>query len=295
MNKKIKKSAGNLFYSVIINIIAIIICVVTFFPLWYIVVASLSKPFYVNSGQVIFTIKNFTLAAYKAAISTSGIWRGYLNTIIITMGGVAVSMAFSTSLAYALSRKDLPFRKFFTLLLVFTMWFSAGMIPFYQTMRVYKLIDSYFGIMIGFAISSYNVVILKSFFEQVPIDFEEAAKIDGAGTFKIFFQIFLPLSKAALATVGLFYGVSRWNGYFWASILFKTEAKQPLQVILKRMLVEQQLFLTEMVAAVTPETEAASTTISYAVIVISVLPMIVVYPFIQKYFKTGVTLGGVKG
>lgn len=290
----IKKTRGDIIYDLIVALLGIIIIVLFFYPLWYIVIASFSRPYYVASGDVIFWFKEFTLGAYKEAINTNGLWRGYANTIYITVFGTIINMAFSTTLAYALSRKDLPFRKFFNFFTILTMLFTAGMIPFYKTMMSYGLIDSYFGNMIGFAINTFNVIILRSFFEQIPNDYFEAAKIDGAGTFRIFFNMVLPLSTSALATVTLFYGVSRWNGYFWSSILLKTESKQPLQVLLKKLLVEQK-GLMELSLPVTPESLFAPSTISYAIIVISVLPILIIFPYIQKYFKTGVNLGGIKG
>lgn len=290
----IKLPASDRVFNVIVCILAIVICVFALYPLWYVLIASLSKPYYVSNGSVLLLPKGFTLAAYIKAFSTSGLWRGYANTIFITLAGVVVNMVFSTTLGYALSKKTLPFRKFFVLLVSFTMWFSAGMVPLYQTILRYGLTNSYWGIIISFAINVYNVIILKSFFEQVPADFEEAARIDGANTFTVFFRVYLPLSKAALATVTLFYMVSRWNGYFWASVLMTEDSMQPLQVVLKKLLVEQTN-LVDSEVAVTVATELSGVTVAYAIIVLAIIPMLIAYPFIQKYFKSGVTLGGVKG
>lgn len=289
-----RKTKGDMIYDLIIFIIGLIIVCLYFFPLWYIFIASFSKPFYVSNGDVMLWIKGFTTAAYTKAFETSNLTRGFVNSIIITVGGTAVNMFFTTTLAYALSKKDLPFKRFFNFYTVFTMLFSAGMIPFYQVLRGYNLLDSYWGNMIGFAISTFNVIILRSFFQQISDEYEEAARIDGASTIRIFLQIFIPLSGAALATISLFYVVSRWNGYFWSSILFTTETKQPLQVILRRLLVDQRGLL-EGDMAIGPESPYSKDTITYATIVISTLPMVLVFPFIQKYFRTGVTLGGVKG
>ena len=290
----IKMTWGDRIYSWIVNLFAAIICLLSFYPLWYVLIASVSKPFYVSDGTVMFWPVGFNLDSYVQALQTDGVLRGYLNTIIITVGGTIVNMLLSVTLAYALSKKNLPFRKFFTVLVSFTMWFSTGMIPLYQTIRDYHLTNSYWGIIISFGINVYNVVILKSFFEQLPGDFEEAAKIDGANTFTIFARIYLPLSKASLATVTLFYLVTRWNGYFWASVLLTDDKLQPLQVVLKKLLVEQQS-LSESTLTITPDTTSAAVTVSYAIIVVAIIPMLVAYPFIQKYFKKGVTLGGVKG
>lgn len=290
----IKMTTADRIYNVIVAIFAVMICVAALYPLWYVLIASVSKPFYVSDGSVALLPVGFTLASYKQAFSNDGVWRGYANTIFITVVGVVVNMFLSVTLAYALSKKTLPCRKFFTLLVTFTMWFSAGMIPLYQTIRSYKLTNSYWGMIISFGINVYNVVILKSFFEQLPGDFEEAAKIDGANTFTIFSKIYLPLSKAALATVTLFYMVSRWNGYFWASVLLTDDKMQPLQVVLKKLLIEQKS-LVDAEVAITPDTPMAGVTVAYAIIVVAIIPMLVAYPFIQKYFKSGVTLGGVKG
>ncbi|MCD8131426.1 MAG: carbohydrate ABC transporter permease [Lachnospiraceae bacterium] len=285
---------GDRIFNIVVTLIAVAVCIIAFYPMWYVLIASFSRPFYVSDGSVVLLPGGFTLAAYIRAFNTSSIWTGYLNTIIITVGGVAVNMFFSVTLAYALSKKELPFKRFFTLFVAFTMWFSAGMLPLYQTIRSYHLTNSHWGIMMSFAINVYNVFILKSFFEQVPGDFEEAARIDGANTLTVFAWIYLPLSKAALATVTLFYMVSRWNGYFWASVLLTDDDKQPLQVVLKKLIVDQTN-LVDAETAITPDTLVSGTTVAYAIIVVATVPMLVVYPFIQKYFKSGVTLGGVKG
>ena len=203
-------------------------------------------------------------------------------------------MAFSTTMAYALSKKRLVGRKIFTLFTVFTMWFSAGIIPLYMTFRDFHLLNSRNAILFGFAMNTYNMIILKSFFEQVPESLEEAAFIDGAGDFRIFSKIYLPLSKPALATVGLFYAVNRWNGYFWPMNLLTDDSKVPLQVLLKKLLVDK--VKNEMESAiVTASSLSNQTTIIYALIILAIIPMAIVYPFVQKYFRSGLTLGANKG
>lgn len=289
-----RRSKGDILYDILVYILGIIIVFLFFYPLWYILIASFSRPYYVANGDVMFTVSHFTLGAFKKAFTANGIWLGYANAIFITVFGTLVNMAFTTTFAYALSKKELPFRSFFNFITVFTMLFTAGMIPFYQVMMKYGLVDSYWGVMIGFAINTFNVIILRSFFEQVSKEYEEAARMDGASTFTVFFKIILPLSTAALATVTLFYAVSRWNGYFWSSILLKSESKQPLQVVLRKLLVDQE-GLVEFTEPTTVKSVFSPTTISYAIIVVSTVPMLILFPFIQKYFKTGVTLGGVKG
>ncbi|MCI8888790.1 MAG: carbohydrate ABC transporter permease [Hungatella sp.] len=276
------------------TIFGILLSLLVFYPVYYVVIASLSKPLYVENGSVMFAIKHFTLESYRQAVAKPGVWTAYGNTIFYTTAGVLVNMIFSTTMAYALSKKKLVLRKFFTLFTIFTMWFNAGIIPTYLTFRDFNLLNTRTAIILGFAINTYNMIIMKSFFEQVPYELEEAAYIDGADHFTIFFRIFLPLSKPALATVGMFYGVNRWNSYFWAMQLVNDDTKAPLQVLLKKMMVDRVANASE-AAIVTQNSLSSPTTVIYAMIVIAILPVLVVFPFVQKYFKTGLTVGGVKG
>ena len=269
---------GEKVFNVFMVIMGIIISMVVLYPIYYALIASLSKPLYVENGSVMFSIKNFTLDSYRQAIAKPGIWTAYGNTLFYTIAGVAVNMAFTTSMAYALSKKRLAFRKFFTLVAIFTMWFNAGIVPTYLNFRDFGLLNTRTAIILGFAINTYNMVIMKSFFEQVPYELEEAAFIDGAN----------------LATVGLFYAVNRWNSYFWAMQLLNDDSKAPLQVMLKKMIVDRVANAAD-AALVTAESLSSPTTIIYAVIIIAIIPMLVVFPFVQKYFKTGLTVGGVKG
>lgn len=285
---------GERIFDVGMTILGILISIVVLYPIYYALIASLSKPLYVENGSVMFAIKHFTLESYKQASLKPGIWLAYANTIFYTVFGVIVNMAFSTTMAYALSKKKLVCRKFFTLFTVFTMWFNAGIIPTYMNFRDFGLLNTRTAIIFGFAINTYNMIIMKSFFEQVPGELEEAAFIDGANHFTIFYKIFLPLSKPALATVGLFYGVNRWNTYFWSMTLLKDDAKAPLQVMLKKMIVDRVANASD-AALVTADSLSSPTTIIYAVIIIAIIPMLIVFPFVQKYFKTGLTVGGVKG
>ena len=285
---------GERIFDVGMTILGILISIVVLYPIYYALIASLSKPLYVENGTVMFSIKHFTLESYKQACAKPGIWLAYANTIFYTAFGVLINMAFSTSMAYALSKKKLMFRKFFTLFTVFTMWFNAGIIPTYLNFKNFGLLDTRTAIIFGFAINTYNMIIMKSFFEQVPMELEEAAFIDGANHFTIFYKIFLPLSKPALATVAMFYGVNRWNSYFWAMQLLQDDKKAPLQVMLKKMLVDRVANAAD-AALVTAESMSSPTTIIYAVIIIAIIPMLIVFPFVQKYLKTGLTVGGVKG
>ncbi len=298
MRKNIKsmkiQSTGEKIFDICLNVLGVILIAIALYPIYYVFIASISRPYYVDNGAVMLRAIMPNLESYKEAFRTPYLWSSYGNSIFYTFFGVMVNMVFTTTMAYALSKARLKGRKFFTLLTVFTMWFSAGVIPLYMTFRDYGLLNSRTAILFGFALNTYNMVILKSFFEQVPSSLEEAAFIDGANDFRIFFQIYLPLSKPALATVGLFYAVNRWNGYFWPMNLLTDDSKVPLQVLLKKLLVDRTANEMES-AIVTAASLSSSLTTIYALIIIAIIPMVIVYPFVQKYFKTGLTVGANKG
>lgn len=215
-----------------------------------------------------------------------------MNTFIYTIGGTLMSLVIIIPAAYALSRPQLIGRRFFNLMVAFTMWFNAGMIPFWLNMRDLGLLDSYFGIIIGFAVNAFNIILLRNFFESIPESFEEAARLDGANEFQILWKVFVPLSKPAIVTITLFCVVARWNGFFWAMILLNDEGKVPLQVYLRKIIAElsddQEFSVTLLNAPYSVETVTA------AIIVCSIIPVLLFYPFIQKYFNKGILLGGVK-
>ena len=281
-------------FNIVMNILGVIITIVCLYPIYYVLIASFSRPYYVDNGDVLFRIIGFTVDAYKRAFSRDGLFMAYGNTIFYTLVGLLFNMFFTTTMAYALSKKRLAWRKGLTLFVVFTMWFNAGVIPTYLNFRDFGLIDSRLSILLGFSINAYNLIILKSFFEQVPDSMEEAAFMDGASNMRIFGQIYLPLSTPALATVSLMYAVNRWNAFFWPMNLITSDEKFPLQVYLKKMIVdgfaggEESVILTQ-------SSTWSQTTMIYAVIIIAIIPMLIAYPFIQKYFKTGITLGANKG
>ena len=286
--KKVKQGQvmglGEKTFNVFMVLLGILITFIALYPIYYVLISSFSKPFFVENGDVLLGIKEFTDIFFV---------NGRL-ALFYTVFGLLANMFFTTTMAYALSKKSLVGRKFFTLFVIFTMWFNAGIIPTYMNFNNMGLLNTRTAIIFGFAIETYNLIIMKSFFEQVPEALEEAAFIDGAGHFRVFWNIYLPLSKPALATVGLFYGISRWNGYFWTMQLLKDDNKIPLQVFLKKLIVERVANPSD-AAIVTRDSLTSPTTQVYALIIMAILPKVVVFPFVQKYFKTGLTLGGVKG
>lgn len=264
----------------------------TLYPFIYIAAVSFSSGAPASAGEVVLTPIDATLASYKRVLWEPAFWISYKNTFIYTVGGTLMSLAFIIPGAYALSRPQLYGRRFWNLVIAFTMWFNAGLIPFFLNMRDLGLLDSYFGIIIGFAVNGFNIILLRNFFEGIPSSFEEAARMDGANDFQVLWKVFVPLSKPALATVALFCVVSRWNGFFWASVLLNDEDKLPLQVYLRRTIVE--LSDDEEFVASSLTLPFSVETVTAAIIVCSIIPVLIFYPFLQKYFNKGILLGGVK-
>ena len=264
----------------------------TLYPFIYILAVSVSSGAAVTSGKVTFFPVGLTLAAYERVLSDKMFWVDYGNTFIYTFGGTLMSLAIMIPGAYALSRKRLRGRTFFNIAIAFTLWFNAGMIPFFLNMRDLGLLDSRFGIIIGFACNAFNVILLRNFFEAVPKSFEEAAKMDGASEIQLLWNVFIPLSKPAIVTVALFCIVSRWNGYFWAMVLLRGEEKIPLQVYLKRVIVD--LNSNDEFASSLLNAQYSFETVTAAIMVASIIPVLIIYPYAQRYFTKGIMLGGVK-
>ncbi|WED21009.1 carbohydrate ABC transporter permease [Vibrio sp. JC009] len=262
------------------------------YPFIYVASLSMSSGDAVTAGNVVFTPVDMTLAAYDMVLSDPAFWNSYKNTFIYTVGGTLTSLLIIIPGAYALSRPQLMGRKYWNMLIAFTMWFNAGMIPFFLNMRDLGLLDSYFGIIIGFACNAFNIILLRNFFEAVPGSFEEAARMDGANDFQVLWKVFVPLAKPAIATVTLFCIVARWNGFFWAMVLLRDESKIPLQVYLRQIITS--LTDDEEFTATLVESAYSFETVSSAIMVCSIIPVLLVYPWIQKYFNKGIMLGGVK-
>ena len=294
MKNKIRVGIDEKIFDIVNYTLLTIFAIMFLYPIIYVFSAAISNPYLVETGAVTFLPKGLSLSSIKAAMNLEGIWLAYWNSIIITVFGTIVNMFFTVSGAYVLSKPDLKFKKFWMFLVIITMWFDPGMIPKYLNFRDLGMINSYTGIILGFAINTFNVIILKSFFEAVPRSLEESARIDGASQFQIMTKIYLPLSGSALTTVSLFYAVSRWNGYFWTMVLLIDDKKAPLQVFLKKLIIEKDM-AGEASQMITMESLTSPQTVIYAVIALSLIPILTIYPFIQKFFKKGVTLGAVKG
>ena len=273
-----------------------IICFIMLYPFVFTISASISSPKAVTRNQVTFLPKGpLNMEAYKVISKDSRIWRGYANTVFYTVFGTILNLVLSILAAYPMSRPGFQGYRFINIFVSLTMFISATgmMIPLFLVVKGLKMLDTRLAILIVFAAFPYYIILLRSFFQQIPEQLFEAAKLDGASEWYILLKIILPLSGAALATIGLYYGINRWNGYFWAMIFLKNPDKYPLQVILRQLIVLAQM--GEELDATMDRAATTAESIKYATIVIAALPMAVIYPFIQKYFVKGVTLGSLKG
>ena len=283
-------------FDIVIYFIAAFLFLIVAYPLILVVSCSISDPGLVATGQVLFWPKGINMEGYKQLLNNPNILIGYGNTIFYTVFGTLVNLAVTIPAGYVLSKTMVPGTKLFTGLFMFTMYFSGGMIPTFLLVNKLGLYNTRAVLLILGAFSTYNCIICRSFFVGLPTELEEAARIDGCSPFGTFFKIVLPLSKALLGVMVLYFGVAHWNGYFNAMIYINEDAKQPLQVFLRRILVLAQISanMDEAgdYAAHLADMEAL---IRYAVIVVSSAPLLILYPFLQKYFDKGVLIGSVKG
>ena len=284
---------GERIFYIINSAVLLVLGLICIYPLVYVASSSVSSVQAIAGGKVTLLPIEPTLNAYKAVLKESDIWLGYANAIYYTIVGTIFSLALTILGAYPLSKKGLKGKGSGMFLVVFSMWFDAGTVPRYLNFVDLGLLNNRLGVILSGAYAGTYIVIMRSFFQSITDSLEEAALIDGAGHFRIMFQIYLPLSKAAIATVGLMFAIARWNSYFWPMLLLSRATKlQPLQVVLKRVLLE---VTTSLSAGGETVTNYSTKSMTYAIIMVSVIPMIMVYPFIQKYFAKGVMIGSVKG
>ncbi|MDO5417696.1 MAG: carbohydrate ABC transporter permease [Lachnospiraceae bacterium] len=291
---KIKKSKGERIFNVVNYVILTFVIIICLYPVWYVAMASFSDSNQLTQHTgLLVKPAGFSIEAYKKVFDNPMIGKGYLNTLFVLLVGVVLDLIMTSLGAYFLSRKHLMFKKTIMLIIIFTMFFSGGMIPFYLNLRDLHLTNSLWGLIIPFMISTYNLIILRTSFEAIPESLIEAAQIDGAGHLTILLKIVIPLSKAILAVMVLYYGVSIWNSWFWASAIMRNREMYPLQVILREILLSNDT--SSMTAgAGAADTEAIAATIKYATIMVATVPILCVYPFLQKYFTKGTMVGAVK-
>lgn len=277
--------------------------IVVLYPLLYILSASISSPQQVNSGAMWLFPKEITWAGYQLVFENPKIWNGYLNTIVYTGIGTLLNLAVTLPAAYALSRSDLVGRQLFLGFILFTMFFTGGLVPTYLVVRNLGLINTMGALILPVAASVWNIIVARTFFQTtIPKELQEAAYMDGCTNLKLFVRIILPLSAPIIAVMALFYGVSHWNSYFPALIYLNDESKYPLQMVLRQILVLQEMTAETTGAAISGDAARAMSSkaetaslIKYGVIVVSTLPIVALYPFLQRYFVQGVMIGSVKG
>lgn len=294
---KRKLEISELIFKVISYTLLTIFALCCLYPFVYAISASISGRSAVEYGSIVLFPKDIQFDAFKLMFNDNMFWNAYSNTLFLTLFGTLWAMFVAILGGYALSKKRLLFRKTFNFFLVFTMWFSAGIVPQYLNYLATKEVFNSMGIMddkwlvvIAMGMAAMNIILLRNAFEGVPSEIEEAAIVDGATEMQVLTQVYIPMSKSTIATVALFFAISRWNGYFWARQMISNQNEHPLQVFI-RLRLEQYTDPEQMAGW---NRAFASDSVIYALIVCSIVPILIIYPFIQKYFAKGTNVGGVK-
>ena len=291
----IKQSTGEKVFDFLLILFMLLMVIVTIYPLLYVLFASLSNPndYMAHSGLL---LKPYGLhfESYREVFKNPNISRGYINTLFVVSVGTLLNLVMTSMGAYFLSRKNVLWRNVIMFMAVFTMFFSGGLIPFYLTVRQLKIDDTLWALIFPVAINTYNMIILRTAFLNVPEEMEESAKLDGAGPFKILFYIMIPIAAPSIAVITLYYAVHHWNAWFNAMIFLRRRELYPLQLILREILILNDT--TSMtISATTGEHELLAETIKYAVVIVATVPVLVIYPFLQRYFTKGIMIGALKG
>ncbi len=292
---KIKEGKGVLLFRCINAIILTALTVITFYPLWHVLMAAFSDGFALLShrGPLLLPLE-FNTAAFEKIFEYPILLKSYGNTLIICVVSLVINIVLTSLGAYFMSRKNVRLQSPIVMMILFTMYFGGGLIPSYMLIRNLGLLDSIWSLILPGAISTYNMIVLRTAFASIPDSLSESAMLDGAGHFRILFQIIFPLSKATIAVIFLYYLVGHWNSWFGASIYIETRTKYPLQLLLREILIQNDT--GEMGMEVVDSDKAAITeSLKYASIVVSTVPILCAYPFLQKYFASGVMIGAVKG
>lgn len=298
----IKDTRADKIFLIFVYVFLAISLLIVLYPLIYIISASISNPHLVNSGEMWLLPKGITFEGYRTLLGNSSIWRGYLNTIYYTVLGTSINLLVTLPCAYALSREDFYGRRAFTNFMLVTMFLSGGLIPSYLLIRSLGMLNTVWALVIPGSVSVYNVVVTRTFFQStIPREMEEAAIVDGCSDFRLFMQIVLPLSTPIIAVMALFYGVGHWNSFFNALIYLSDRSMYPLQMILREILILQDMSsntvnnVTSEMANMLYSKQQLAQVIKYGVMIVSSLPVIIVYPFLQKYFVKGMMVGSIKG
>ena len=291
----IKLTTGDRVFYAVNTILLALLALIVIYPLYFIIIASFSDPDAVLAGQVILYPVRVTFEGYAKILQRTDVWRGYLNTIIYTVLTVVLSLAVTIPGGWALSRKTIPGKKFLMIYFIIPMFFGGGLIPFYNVMSSLGLINTIWSVILPAILSVWNLFMTRTFFESsIPDGLVEAAKIDGAGEFRIFTLLVLPLSKAILAVMALYYAIGQWNSYFNAMIFLQNENLYPLQLVLKEILIASESTTGGSGETILEQFRTANL-IKYVSVIVSSAPVMLLYPFVQKYFAQGVMIGSLKG
>ncbi len=293
---KVQKSRTDKIFDFFLYTISTIIVIVMLYPMYFIVIASFSNPADVSAGNIVLLPKGITFKGYQKLLEYSQLWVGYKNTILYAALGTVISLVVNVPTAYALSLNDLCGRKLFTVFYLIPMFFTGGLIPTYLIVKDFGLLDNFWVMVLPFSVITYYIIVARTFFNNsIPGDLWEAAQIDGCGNLGFFFQIVIPLSKAVLAVIALWTAVGQWNSYFNALIYLRNPDLQPLQLVLRNILISNQTISSMSTGAAAVEAKQMADLIKYAIIVVSSAPIMCMYPFVQKHFNQGVMLGSLKG
>ena len=299
--KPVKRCREDVIFDTVIFIILTLILFVVAYPLYWVIISSFSNPTAVSAGKVLLRPIGFTLKGYAEVFKNSQVMRGFFNSIVITFVGVCVNLAVTLPTAYALSRDNFSGKKPITVFYMITMFFGGGMIPTYLVVKNMQLLNTIWALVLPGCLSVYNMIVARTFFKSnISEELYEAGEIDGCTQSRFFFQIALPLSKAIIAIMVLYYGVGHWNSYFSALLYISDQDKYPLQLVLRNILITNQTALSQTATtaaarAALQEQQQLIDVMKYSLIIISSVPVLIMYPLVQKHFVKGVMIGSVKG
>ena len=292
------RTRGEKSFAVFNYIFMTLLCIICIYPLWYVLVASLSDPvlLYMQRGILVWPLGEWSIRGYQLVMENPNIPLGFRNTLIYLGIGTFINMLITTMAAYGLSRKDCYWNGKIMKLIAFTMYFAGGLIPFYLMVKNMNLLDTYSGIILPVMVNTWNLIVMRTAFAGIPDSLEESARLDGANDWTILWRIFFPLAQATIAGIALFYSVGWWNNWFNPSIFLSSKSKYPLQLVLREILLKNDTSAMTQVGSIgQSQQEQYRMLVKYCTIIVATVPILIVYPFLQRYFVKGVMVGSIKG
>ena len=292
------RTRGEKSFAVFNYIFMTLLCIICIYPLWYVLVASLSDPvlLYMQRGILVWPLGEWSIRGYQLVMENPNIPLGFRNTLIYLGVGTFINMLITTMAAYGLSRKDCYWNGKIMKLIAFTMYFAGGLIPFYLMVKNMNLLDTYSGIILPVMVNTWNLIVMRTAFAGIPDSLEESARLDGANDWTILWRIFFPLAQATIAVIALFYAVGWWNNWFNPSIFLSSKSKYPLQLVLREILLKNDPSAMTQVGSIgQSQQEQYRMLVKYCTIIVATVPILIVYPFLQRYFVKGVMVGSIKG